>query len=106
MSLTNEEVKTPRERGNKEKYQCGSNANRIIGTGRAGCICECQPLSFNRDDWERGSASCDVITSITGGILEQLILEANDDLAGSEARVNQLQDRINLLKSLKASLDK
>ncbi|WP_168540606.1 hypothetical protein [Anabaena sp. UHCC 0253] len=105
MRLINEKVKTPGERGNQEKYQCRRNRNCDRRTGCNGRNGERQSVTSNRDDRTGGTSSGDVITAITGGILEQLILESKDELTNSEARVNQLHDRIKLLESLKASLD-
>ena len=106
MRPINEEVKTQRERGNQAEYWCSGNGNCISRTGCNGRNSECQSLPPDRDDRTRGTSGGDVITAITGGILEQLILESEDELTNSEARVDQLRDRIQLLKSLKASLEK
>ena len=105
MRSINEKIEAQGERGDKEKYQRRSNGNRYSRIRCNGRNSKCQSFTPNRDDRTGGTSGGDVITAITGGILEQLILESKDELTNSEARVNQLHDRIKLLESLQASLD-
>lgn len=105
MKVIDEKSQAQRERGTQK--ECGYRADRdcVVRIGFSSSNSECQPFTSNRDDRTGGTSSGDVITAITGGILEQLILESKEELTNSEARVNQLHDRIKLLESLKASLD-
>ena len=105
MRFIHEEIQAQGERGNKEKCRHGTNRNGVSWSRCYGRNSKCQPITPDRDDRTGGTSSSDAIAAITGGILEQLILESKEELTNSEARVNQLHSRITLLESLKASLD-
>lgn len=105
MKVANEKSQAQREWGNKEECRNSSDRDRVSRFGFPRRNSKCQPIAPDRDDRTGGTSSSDAIAAITGGILEQLILESKEELTNSEARVNQLHSRITLLESLKASLD-
>lgn len=106
MNVKNEKIQTPNEWRTQEKhwysyFRYGFNWLRL--PSRNG---QRQPIALNRTDWTRGNSCSDSLSAITGGIIEQLINEVETELATTETRANQLRDKIQLLKTLGASLDK
>ncbi|MEA5531789.1 hypothetical protein VB638_19820 [Dolichospermum sp. UHCC 0684] len=106
MRLINEKGETSHQRGNQKERGNRTHRRRSIRIRLSSCDSQRQPLTFCRDDRTGGYSCSTAIGTITGGILEQLILEVKEDIANSEARVDRLRDRMELLTSLKASLEK
>lgn len=106
MSNINEKSKTSYQRRNQEKCRNSFNRHRAIRIRLSSSHSQREPLTSYRDDRTGGYSCSTAIGAITGGILEQLISEVKEDIANSEARVDQLRDRMELLTSLKASLEK
>jgi hypothetical protein len=106
MRLINEKGETSHQRGNQKERGNRTHRHRSIRIRLSSSHSQREPLTSYRDDRTGGYSCSTAIGAITGGILEQLISEVKEDIANSEARVDQLRDRMELLTSLKASLEK
>lgn len=106
MRTFDEEIQTSGERRNQAQHQRWGNRNGNIRIRLFSSSSQRKSITSYRDDRAGGYSCSTAIGAITGGILEQLILEVKEDIANSEARVDQLRDRMELLTSLKASLEK
>jgi hypothetical protein len=106
MRLINEKGETSHQWGNQKERGNRTHRHRAIRFGFPSSDSQRKPITSYRDDRTGGHSCSTAIGAITGGILEQLILEVKEDIANSEARVDQLHDRMELLTSLKASLEK
>lgn len=82
MAYTNAQNEAPTARGNQRQGKHESDPNQCQGIRSASRADGNQPVGVNRADWERGDPiGCWSGGLVTGGILTQLIDEAQQELA-------------------------